>query len=50
MENKIFQILLVNNTRQLVKELNALELTKDDIVKILSPEFKGDQYKVIYFK
>jgi hypothetical protein len=50
MEEKKLKILLAENDRLLMQKANELEITKEEIVSILSPTYKGDVYRIIYFR
>jgi hypothetical protein len=50
MEEKKLRILLAENDRLLMQKANELEITKEEIVSILSPTYKGDVYRIIYFR
>lgn len=47
---KQLYIIHANNTRQLMQAANCLEITKEEVVSILSPTYKGDDFKLIYFR
>jgi hypothetical protein len=50
MEEKKLRILLAENDRLLMQKANELEITKEEIISILSPTYKGDVYRIIYFR
>jgi hypothetical protein len=50
MEEKKLKILLAENDRLLMQKANELEITKEEIVSVLSPTYKGDIYRIIYFR
>jgi hypothetical protein len=50
MEEKKLRVLLAENDRLLMQKANELEITKQEIVTILSPTYKGDVYRIIYFR
>ena len=50
MEEKKLRILLAENDRMLMQKANELEITKEEIVSVLSPVYKGDVYRIIYFR
>ena len=50
MEEKKLRVLLAENDRLLMQKANELEITKEEIVSILSPTYKGDMYRIIYFR
>lgn len=50
MEEKKLRILLAENDRLLMQKANELEITKEEIVSVLSPTYKGDVYRIIYFR
>jgi hypothetical protein len=50
MEEKKLRVLLAENDRLLMQKANELEITKEEIVSILSPTYKGDVYRIIYFR
>jgi hypothetical protein len=50
MEEKKLRVLLAENDRILMQKANELVITKEEIVSILSPTYKGDVYRIIYFR
>lgn len=50
MGEKKLRVLLAENDRLLMQKVNELEITKEEIVSILSPAYKGDVYRIIYFR
>ena len=34
----------------LMQKANELQLEKEEIVSVLSPVYKGDMYRIIYFR
>ena len=50
MKEKKLRVLLAENDRLLMQKANELEITKEEIVSILSPTYKGDVYRIIYFR
>lgn len=50
MGEKKLRVLLAENDRLLMQKVNELEITKEEIVSILSPTYKGDVYRIIYFR
>jgi hypothetical protein len=50
MEEKKLRVLLAENDRLLMQKANESEITKEEIVSILSPTYKGDVYRIIYFR
>ena len=50
MKEKKLRVLLAENDRLLMQKANELEITKEEIASILSPTYKGDMYRIIYFR
>lgn len=49
-ENKQLYIINADNTRQLLQKANNLSIKKEEIVTVLSPEYKGGTYKLMYYR
>ncbi len=49
MEKKTLRTITAPNLRQLIGQANDLELQKDSIVTIISPEVHGGEFSLVYF-
>jgi len=50
MEEKKLRVLLAENDRLLMQKANELQLKKEEVVSVLSPAYKGDVYRIVYFR
>ena len=50
MEEKKLRVLLAENDRLLMQKANELQLRKEEVVSVLSPAYKGDVYRIVYFR
>lgn len=50
MGEKKLRVLLAENDRLLMQKANELQLEKEEIVSVLSPAYKGDMYRIVYFR
>ena len=49
MEKKTLRTITAPNLRQLIRLANDLELQRDSIITVMSPEVHGGEFRLVYF-
>ena len=49
MEKKTLRTITAPNLRQLIRLANDLELQRDSIITVMSPEVHGGEFSLVYF-
>lgn len=49
MEKAIIRVITAPNLRQLIRLANDLELQRDSIITVMSPEVHGGEFSLVYF-